>query len=294
MSRSSVGLKFHRYELKGPLFNRKGALIKVEYGDGFGVADLCPFEPWGDLPLEEQIREAKLGHFTPQFQIALDFALLDGEARYHKKPLLTETPDSHVLIAPFQPIPIGFKFVKIKLGRKLDEEMAWLLSLKIHAKFRLDFNEALTETSFRHFLQTIEPLYKQIDFIEDPFEYDEAKWKKIQDDFPIDLAVDREMLKGFQGPAKVLIYKPAREKLPLKRTAQRIVVTSSLDHPLGELAAAYTSLKVTKEAGGFLSHRMLEPTPFSQLVDGKFKLEIPPGYGFGFDDLLQGLTWDDH
>lgn len=290
-----MGLKFHRYELKSPLYKRKGALIKVEYGESFGVADLCPLEEWGDLPLEEQIREAKQGNFTPQFAIALDFATLDAEARHEKRPLLIESPLSHLLTIPFQPLPAGFSHIKIKLGRKLEEETEWLLSLKVNAKFRLDFNESITESAFRHFLTRMEPIYKQIDFIEDPFEYDEIKWKKIQEDFPVELACDREMLKGINGPAKVLIYKPAREKFPHKRTSQRIVVTSFLDHPIGQLAAAYTSLKVTNEVGGFLSHRIYEPTPFSQAIDGKLnKMTIPKGYGFGFDDILQELTWDDH
>ena len=65
----------------------------------------------------------------------------------------------------------GYTHVKLKVGRQIDAEGEAILKLfdQSPLKLRLDFNVALTPSSFDVFLENIERLKQQIDFIEDPF-----------------------------------------------------------------------------------------------------------------------------
>ena len=66
----------------------------------------------------------------------------------------------------------------------------------------------------------------------------------------------------------VLVAKPAAQEMP--KTPLEIVVTSSMDHALGQIAAAWVAA----------SHR----------ADGP-RLVPPEGMGFDFDDLLEKIPW---
>jgi hypothetical protein len=284
-----MDIKVHRYELKSKTRKRVGALLKIDFETHWGVGDLCPIEEWGDASLEEELLTLKMGELSSLSQRSIYYAEIDAKARGLKKALLTKAPPSNLLLQTFDPVPAEFSHIKIKLGADLPKEIEWLLHLKTTAKLRLDFNEKLTEGSFRAFLNEVEPIWPKIDYIEDPFAYDDRAWNRVQEDYPISLACDRSMPEAVGQSPHVLIWKPMRNKMPL--TKQRVVATSSLDHPIGQLVAAFSGM-ILDEVGGYLSHRWYDPTPFSKLIESKgSRLAIPPGFGFGFDELLEKIEW---
>ena len=78
----------------------------------------------------------------------------------------------------------------------------------------------------------------------------------------------------------------------------RWVVTSYLDHPLGQSAAALAAAELARawpgrvEPCGLLSQHVYAPNAFSERISGAGPWFRPPGgTGLGFDDLLEGLAW---
>jgi o-succinylbenzoate synthase len=165
---------------------------------------------------------------------------------------------------------------------------------RLKLKWRLDFNGRLSPAECITLLEKMKPFLELIDFIEDPFPYDAAAWSAIQTQYGISLACDRGALRAIGSPhaARVVILKPAihsEEPFLLSRShGQRIVVTSYLDHPIGQASAAYIAAKLdVRDVCGLVSHRVYEPTPFSAHLSIDSPAFHPiPGTGFGFDSLL--------
>ena len=91
--------------------------------------------------------------------------------------------------------------------------------------------------------------------------------------------------------ADVLVIKPAIEEIP--RTDLELVVTSYMDHPIGQLCAAYTAATAgINTTCGLVTHVLYESDPFidRMRIDGT-RLVPPEGMGWGFDDLLGKLPW---
>jgi O-succinylbenzoate synthase len=87
------------------------------------------------------------------------------------------------------------------------------------------------------------------------------------------------------------VIKPAIQEIPCSDA--EVVVTSYMDHPLGQLCAAYAAAYAgITTTCGLITHVLYEPDPFierMQITDARL---VPPGRsGFGFDDLLEGLPW---
>lgn len=277
------------YTLTGK-FKRHGTLLRVEYTDGsIGYADLHPWPELGDEPLREQWIKLKKGQLTALSSRSLYFAKIDAEARTKKIRLLDgkTVPPSHYLATIGEKIPDeGWTTVKIKIKRdEVDALVAYLP--KVKQKVRLDCNCSLD----LELLQKLEPFREQIEFIEDPAPYTHASWKSFMDKYSLNFAVDRlrkDILDAF--PHCVNIYKPAVETYtPHPKT----VVTSYLDHPFGQVCAAYeASLLPQQLVAGLLSHRVYEPNNFSeQLNNHGPSFKAPDGYGFGFDETLESLDW---
>ena len=92
----------------------------------------------------------------------------------------------------------------------------------------------------------------------------------------------------------VLIVKPAVQELP--RIALPIVITSSMDHPVGQFGAAYVAAKhasLIDARCGLFTHVLYEPNEFSEAIrtDGS-RLLPPAGTGVGFDALLERMPWE--
>lgn len=285
---------------------RKGALLRIEFDDGtLGYADCHPWEELGDLPLQTQLDLLKNGRSTRLTARSIYFAKADAKARANKFNLLEsrKIPRSHYLISQldsscFAEIEkawnLGFTHYKLKLGMELfreEELIKEIIKRWPPVKLRLDLSSKLTAEDFIAFLHRISSHLQAIDFIEDPFPFDYATWRQIQNSFKISLAADEYYKEAYGHPeaAEVLIMKPAVQTLKLADTSQRLIITSYLDHPLGQMSAAYiATLADTSETCGLLSHYAYQPNPFTQLINhqGPY-LQAVEGYGLGFDELLK-------
>ena len=168
-----------------------------------------------------------------------------------------------------------------------------------------------------------------IDFIEDPSVFSPGKGfgppcqppangaSLYQKGGATFLALDRGLPALFSGTAdgtgpaegppdvpQVLVLKPATQAWkPVLQAARlwhkRLVVTSYLDHPLGQLGAAWIAARAAAQAPGtmdicgLLSHSAYEPTAFSEALSVSGPLFRPrleePGLGLG--RLLEKLDW---
>lgn len=297
---------------------RKGSLLRFEFDDGIlGYADCHPWVELGDLPLDQQLDLLAQGRMTAVTERSLFFARLDAEARAHDRNLFSGLfiPLSHYLITDFlhenvfeemgEALNKGFTYFKLKLGSNLPSETNKLKNLLKRFEncsflLRLDFNAKLTKKAFCEFLVDIEFARQNIDFYEDPFPYEPNEWKEVQDEYKVHLACDYQSQKAIGQPdsAKVLVIKPAsqceKEFNSANQSKQRLIVTSYLDHPLGQLSAAYVAAKTFKisDQCGLLSQHAYQVNEFSERLKNEGARLIPPsGTGFGFDDLLENVLW---
>lgn len=254
---------------------RRGALIEV---DG-GYADVHPWPELGDAPLDEQLALLARGETTSLTRASLRFAALDAAARTAGRSLFdgVTIPKSHW---PGADAPFGFDTVKIKCGPDFDAS-----SLPRDVRIRLDFNATLDAEEFLRIAAT---LPAAVEFVEDPCPYDAAVWRSLQERMGVRLALDR----GDEGEGvDVLVVKPAVQELP--RTARELVITSYMDHPLGQLAAAYVAATTaTSDRCGLVTHVLYEENEFSERLSiDEARLVPPGGSGFGFDELLAAQPW---
>lgn len=308
----------YRLEMRGTnKKGRQGSLLRVIFKDGLiGFTDCHPWPEVGDQPLENQLLSLKAGNPTSLLDCSLRFARLDAEARNSRHSLLTQStiPDSHFFISDLlnlnedalqNIIQQGFRYIKAKVGNSLPAEIAQLLKLFANRSgsigLRLDFNEKIHSREFVAFLNSIEPLWKSIDYIEDPTPYNPEEWTEFQQSYPIALACDRlsAACRFYPRSARYLIIKPAIQPLHLFKDVpkERMIVTSYLGHPLGQLHAAYAAMQFDPQKcriHGLLGHYVYHPNAFSQALSAQGPaFTVPHGYGFGFDEELSQLSWMD-
>lgn len=295
---------------------RAGALLKVLFEDGLiGYADCHPWVELGDAGLPEQLRLLNEGMLTPLTQRSLHFASLDAKARSEGVSLFSglTTPRSHLLIPNLEQcdlsmiegaVQCGFGCFKIKLGKHLTAELTKLkelLDMFPSMACRLDFNLKLSSDQFAYVLQEIAPWKEQIEFYEDPFVFETRAWEALQKR-GYSLACDHQSQHtfGFSSAAAVLVLKPAIQDHSgfLTNLTQKLVVTSYLDHPLGQMTAAYVAALAQRAAPervgtcGLLSHTVYQTNEFSAQLECHGPELIPPeGTGFGFDVLLAKQQW---
>lgn len=304
------------YELKGRCYNRFGALLKVIFDDGIcGFADCHPWTELGDLSLAKQLELLQSGAATNLTARSLHYAFIDGQARAARISLFDTLtiPESHFLIADITKWDCkdieslqtqGFTHFKIKLGNSLQNELYHLKKLADsfkYSKIRLDFNLKLTYQAFEKVFEELYPFKEFIDFIEDPFPYSNNLWASLQKKGSPSLAWDHGSENTVDDQI-IYVVKPAVQDIAIFRgiadVISRLIVTSYLDHPLGQFCAAYAAAKFYQEFPlftdicGLLSHLNYETNPFSANIKSKGPV-LPPseGTGFGFDDLLDRQQW---
>lgn len=252
---------------------RRGALIRLDSG----FADVHPWPELGDAPLETQLFLLRSGKTTPLTQRSLRMALIDGGARERGVSVFEgrQIPLSHW---PGSDPPPEFDTAKIKSIDRIPDRV----------RLRIDFNARLRPEEF---LMIAEGLPRdRIDFIEDPCPYDGATWSALREQTGLRLALDR--FPAEEG-VDVLVIKPAiQEMTPTKK---EIVITSYMDHPLGQFGAAYVAAKNAKRVSarcGLFTHVLYERNAFSELIRSDGARLLPPeGTGIGFDALLERLPW---
>lgn len=287
-----------------------GALIRV--GEGYGC--LHPWPELGDPPLEKCLDDLRGRRFWPIVRRAMRCAEFDNAARIAEESLFEEleVPRSHATLAKADAselaaaVEAGFDAVKMKAGRDPVAEAAFLetmLAAHPQLRWRLDFNESLNPAAADEFLTNLSPHARMaIDFIEDICPFSETVWESLWKKHRIRLAVDRE-----SGPhrkaAQVIVIKPAvDEPFPLAEAAamnsQAVVMTSYMDHPLGQAFAAWEAARMGLIFPGLVgtcglqTHHLFEKDAFTEaLGDWKPDITIPEGTGLGFDDALAALDW---
>jgi O-succinylbenzoate synthase len=250
---------------------RRGALIRVANG----FADVHPWPELGDATIEEQLARLARGETTNLTERSLWFAGVDAGARDRGKSLFDglTIPESHW---PGADPPEAFHTVKLKSIDRIPDRV----------RLRIDFNATLTAGEFARVAETLPA--ERVDFVEDPCPYDGAIWRALREQTGLRLALDRG---DADEGVDVLVVKPAVQAMPDR--SKEIVVTSYMDHPVGQLFAAFTAAKYEiSSVCGLATHVLYENDPFIERMrlDGA-RLVPPPGTGIGFDDLLESLPW---
>ncbi|MFT4176326.1 MAG: hypothetical protein QM627_06685 [Luteolibacter sp.] len=307
-----------RYRLKSPrrlnsLSNRttfEGALIEI--GGGFGC--IHPWPELGDPPLEKCLEDLKGARRWPIVRRAIRLAEYDRTARAFDHSLFEEmeVPQSHATLASATvkdvalTVEAGFSTIKLKLGRlpaseaKLLDEMAAEFP---HLRWRLDFNESQTPDDIRSFVSALgETTRNAIDFLEDPTPYSDSGWSALAKELKLKLAVDREAA-PLSASAAFIVIKPAIDEPFLLgesaiRNRQRAILTSYMDHPVGQAFAAWEAARLGLQFPGLVglcglqTHHLFEPNEWTEAL-GPWTPEFhpPEGTGIGFDDLLDTLPW---
>ncbi len=288
----------------------EGALIQID--GGFGC--IHPWPELGDPPLEKCLADLAGARRWPIVRRAIRCAEYDRAARVFDHSLFEdmEVPASHATLAKADPkevaaaIEAGFAIVKLKGGRDLTGEAKFLEAMVAEfsaLRWRLDFNETLTPEAALEFLTGLSEKTKAaIDYVEDPCPYSDSAWQNLRRQTRANLAVDREAA-PLSVAAQVMVVKPAIDEPFLLGEAamannQRVVMTSYMDHPVGQTFAAWEAARLGLQLPGLVgvcglqTHHLFEPDAFSEML-GVWSPEftIPAGTGLGFDDLLDSLPW---
>jgi O-succinylbenzoate synthase len=291
-----------------------GALIKVEEG----VGCLHPWPEFGDAPIEEQRQLLRDGGTSRVIECALRMAAADGAARRLGVSLFNklEIPPCHWSWDQNQPsdpqmrrvLDEGWQAIKTKGWGNVGEVLRWLDSFAAksagtHIALRVDFNSCLQPHQFRNFMEWMTPRVRErLDFVEDPFPYDPALWATMQAEYGVRLALDKQLRGAAEGFA-IAVLKPGRrdwreitDGLPPQK---RIVMTSAMDHAIGQSFAAWEAAVASQELGNRLDycglcteHLFAEDDFFARLKSRGGHLHVDrTGTGLGFDDVLLHIPW---
>ena len=288
----------------------EGALIQIDGGYGC----IHPWPELGDPTLEKCLADLAGARRWPIVRRAIRCAEYDREARAFENSLFEEmeVPASHATLAKAdaaevaRAVEAGFTTVKLKAGRDLSAEMKFLdaMTLEFPAlQWRLDFNESLSSEQAAEFLLGLgEKARAAIDFVEDPCPFSETSWAELHRKTRVKLAVDREAT-PLSAAAQVIVIKPAVDEPFLLGEAaiahnQRVVMTSYMDHPVGQTFAAWEAARLELQFPGLVgicglqTHHLFEPEEFAEAL-GPWSpaFKVPDGIGLGFDDLLAAQPW---
>ncbi len=287
-----------------------GVLIRM--GSGFGC--IHPWPELGDPTLQKCLEDLAGERRRSIVRRAVRCAEMDGVSRENDDWLFEEMeiPTSHATLVSKDAATVaaaveaGFATIKLKASRDLasvggflNEQAAAFPKLM----WRLDFNESSEAVEMAEFLNTLpDDTRRRIDFIEDPCPYSETTWTTLKNTTGVRLAVDREAAPNCDA-AQVMVLKPALDEpwLLAEAAAKRgrqLVVTSYMDHPLGQCFAAWEAARLGLTFRGLVpvcglqTHHLFEPNAFSEYLGAWSPTFQPPGgKGLGFDDLLDALVW---
>ena len=306
---------------------REGALIRVEHDDSsVGYADIHPWTELGDEPLAIQLQKLTNFETTPLTQRSLELATLDAESRKQNSSAFQglHIPNSHFLITDLKKnfqaelmraFDEGFATLKIKIGRSvvsmLEDRVTLEKSISTlqNFKLRFDFNSQRNHVEIQEWLQGLSPALRQsIEFLEDPCQWNLGNWAELREKTSVPLALDHGGEEIFSteeaGPVAQLlsdvIVKPAvQDPSEIVNTQLKYVVTSYLDHPVGQLGAAleagFLSERMKLATCGLLSHTSYEPNSYSEAFPSKGPTLTPRlnEAGIGFGALLEKENWQE-
>lgn len=293
----------------------EGALIRVDVDGVSGFGCLHPWVELGDSSLDDLLEEIQSGRSSRQVRCALECAEIDRRARAAGVNLFDglDVPKSHATIVGGidsieSAVVAGFDTVKLKMGRSADYNLKLLGETHRefpNLKLRLDFNGVSSFSAIDEMLSQIgESLQERIDFIEDPYPFDNISWNVLRDRYAMKFGVDRG-LSQVDGEFDISVVKPAindtdRICNQAQLSGRSVVVTSYMDHPLGQCFAAYNAgkmnaeyLGVVNDCCGLMTHGLFDHDAFIEVMGDNTPTwnKSRNGIGFGFDDLLERLDW---
>lgn len=291
----------------------EGALIQI----GHGFANIHPWPELGDPSLAKCLADLTGKRRWPLVRRAVRCAELDAAARLNEDWMFDEmeVPRSHLTLpyldrsAVEGALGAGFDTIKLKIGTDLIAEGLFLREASAahpELRWRLDANEKPDHEAIRDFLLSLpEKARDQIDFVEDPCRFLEESWAKLHRETRVPLAIDRESAPNVSTAksAQVVIIKPALDEPWLLAEAaaskgQQVVVTSYMDHPLGQSFAAWEAGRLALQFPGLVktcglqTHHLFEPDDWTRSL-GEVTPEFQPcaWTGLGFDELLETPLW---
>jgi O-succinylbenzoate synthase len=301
--------------------DRQGILLQIEWPDGMvGYSDLHPWPELGDATWEDQLAGVRHGKISTMLEQSIWLARRDAQSRKQDKSLFEGQPllKNNYLITDTRlekPDLVGrlkaegFESIKIKLGHDLEKEADFVTFLGQDGAFklRLDFNALGTWQTFERFMTRVSRLaLARVQYVEDPFPFDEQAWIEAKKFAPI--AIDNEMhkvdLKKVKNkPFDVVILKPA--KMDVNAVLQacviqdfKVTVTSYMDHPVGVMHALAVACELKKAHpqrildAGCLTTRLFQMDSYSaQVIPTGPYLKRAEGKGIGFDTLLSKEPW---
>ena len=283
--------------------NRRSGAAAVEgflicANGGYGCVQ--PWPMFGHPSLEDHWNALAAGVSLPLLDQAMQCAHLDAEARSARTSWWDDgkVPLSHATVTHFdEELTISERgFTHAKLKAAVADTPAILRWAERHPeiRLRLDFNELPNRAEFESWLTQIPAEIKtRIDWIEDPFVFDASAWHACQTRENVELAIDR----AFSGERivwpDVSIWKPAWQPLPTGIRTGNVIVTSAMDHPVGQAWAAYSAAQAGIEnVCGLRTDHLFEADAFLEMM-GPWSPAWPNirGTGMGFDELLENLSW---
>lgn len=178
--------------------SREGALIRVEGG----YADLHPWPELGDENLETQLELLCMGRPSLLGRRSLYYADLDSRARRAGQSLFKDlgSPKSHFLWDEKTSLETlraeGFEKLKIKVSAQRPiQELKQVLTQAAESGFRLrlDANFTFSESTATEFFGVLgENILNAIEFVEDPFPFEDSQWRRFSEKFKLALAWDQK------------------------------------------------------------------------------------------------------
>jgi O-succinylbenzoate synthase len=300
---------------------RRGALIKCEWPDQrIGFADCHPWTEFGDVDIDTQIYGLARGRVSSLMEQTIWLARKDAMMRAEQRNGFEggDRVKNHFLVHDISQLQdrnlvdiknSGFSTLKIKVGRDPDQEALDLIRiLRLNPfKIRLDFNSTGDFAILERFVSRLEPGHRaRIEFVEDPFPYDEQSWAEANRLVPLAVDFEYENIdwkKLSQPPFQTLVIKPARMDVDkaLNRCTTfglKAVITSSMDHALGVAHSAIVASEIKRAHPslllecGCLTLKTYRPDEFTNkiLVQGPY-ITKTMGFGVGFDDVLKQQNW---
>ncbi len=294
-----------------------GALIRVDVDDVSGYACLHPWVELGDLSLEELLSHLAVGRMSRQIKCAIECADADRSARLKGVSLFSglDVPLSHAtIVGGIEKVELaveaGFDTVKLKMGRDIAADVSLLKEVNTNfpeLMIRIDFNGMVGFSELEILLNEIgEVTRRRLDYIEDPLAIGDNRWSLFRDQYGLKVGIDRGV-EDIEGEFDISVVKPAINDLSkiasaAQKSRRSMVVTSYMDHPIGQSYAAYCAGMLNSSHSGIvnprcglLTHGLYEPTDFTILLGGSGPkwsgIEGASGIGLGFDDLLEKLDW---
>ena len=278
----------------------EGALVRL--GSGFGC--LHPWPELGDASLAECLADLAGPQNLPLVKRSLACIAQDAKAREEGRSLFEglQVPPSHATIGGFdrgaveQAAARGFTHLKVKAGSQIKRDLSQIRDAIREwpsLRWRIDFNENGNLDHFlREFREWSDEEMSAIDFLEDPLPYPRGgaeSWSTLREATGLALANDRWVEKD-DGSSEILVVKPAVNEMIRD---PRVIVTTYLDHPLGQVFAAWEAAHAgVKNLCGLQTHGVFRKSDFTEILgEPGPKFRVPEGSGLGFIEALESLEW---